>query len=130
MVERIAFKGKIQSELSSLKFEDYLKMIKSRQRRSIKRNSITYKALIEKVEKARKSGFKKPIRTHVREAVILPSWLGIKFEVHNGKEFVPIEITGYMLGHRLGEYAFTTKRVQHSAPGIRATKGSKFLAVK
>jgi small subunit ribosomal protein S19 len=62
--------------------------------------------------------------------VILPSWLGIRFEVHNGKEFLPVHIGVNMLGHRLGEYSHTTKHVQHSAPGIRATRGSKFLAVK
>ena len=72
----------------------------------------------------------KPIRTHIREALILPSWVGLKFEVHDGKEFKHCIISANMLGHRLGEYAYTTKRVLHSAPGIRATRGSKFLAVK
>ena len=62
--------------------------------------------------------------------MILPSWIGLRFGVHNGKEFLPVQITPNMLGHRLGEFAFTTKPVRHSAPGIRATKGSKFLAVK
>ena len=66
----------------------------------------------------------------MREAVIMPSWIGLKFAVHNGKEFLPLQITANMLGHRLGEFALTSKPVKHSAPGIRATKGSKFLAVK
>ena len=70
------------------------------------------------------------IRTHTREAVILPGWLGLRFGVHNGKEFKEIKILPEMLGHRLGEYVLSTKRVQHSAPGIRATRGSKFLSVK
>ena len=62
--------------------------------------------------------------------MIIPSWIGLKFAVHNGKEFMPILITANMLGHRLGEYSYSTKPVRHSAPGIRATRGSKFLAVK
>ncbi len=70
------------------------------------------------------------IKTQIREALILPSWIGMSFAVHNGKEFKQIEIRPEMLGHRLGDYAFSTKRVVHSAPGIRATRGSKFLAVK
>ncbi|VVB76654.1 30S ribosomal protein S19 [uncultured archaeon] len=54
----------------------------------------------------------------------------MRFAVHNGKEFKDIVIVPEMMGHRLGEYVFSTKRVQHSAPGIRATRGSKFLSVK
>jgi len=130
LAERIAFRGKTPSELASLSNEEYLKMINSRERRSMKRGSIHYKKLISKVDKFKKKNIAKPIRTHIREAVILPSWVGMKFEVHDGKEFKQIHITANMLGHRLGEYAYTTKRVLHSAPGIRATRGSKFLAVK
>ncbi len=131
MVERIAFRGKTAAEAQAIKPEEYIKLVKSRQRRSIKRSGLQYKKLVQKVEEIRKKGAApKAIKTHVREAVILPSWIGMKFAVHNGKEFQQIDITANMLGHRLGEFAFTTKRVQHSAPGIRATKGSKFLAVK
>ncbi len=117
-------------ELKKLSNEKYLSMITSRQRRSLRRMSTSYKELLEKINKSQKANPAKVIRTHTREAVILPSWLGIRFAVHNGKEFKDIVITEEMLGHRLGEYAFSTKRVQHSAPGIRATRGSKFLAVK
>ena len=56
--------------------------------------------------------------------------MGLKFEVHNGKEWKPVFITANMLNHRLGQYSHTTKRVIHSDPGIRATRGSKFLAMK
>ena len=52
------------------------------------------------------------------------------FEVYNGKEFQKGQITANMLGHRLGEFAFTTKSVVHSAPGIKATRGSKFIGEK
>ena len=105
-------------------------MLTSRQRRAVARQGIKYKELQAKVEKIKKLGGTKIIRTHTREAVILPSWLGLKFAVHNGKEFKEMTIIPEMLGHRLGEFAYSTQRVQHSAPGIRATRGSKFLAVK
>ncbi len=118
------------AQAAAIKPEDYVKMVKSRQRRAMKRNALSYRELIAKVEAIKKKDPKKQIKTHIREAVILPSWVGLIFLVHNGKEFSRVDITAGMLGHRLGEFAFTTKRVQHSAPGIRATKGSKFLAVK
>lgn len=130
MAERVAFRGMTPSQLESLTNEQYFKMINSRERRSIKRNHIKYKKLVAKVEHFKNNGKQKPIRTHVREAVILPSWTGMRFEVYNGKEFKPVVISANMFGHRLGEYAYTSKRVVHSAPGIRATRGSKFLAVK
>ncbi len=122
--------GKTQTELANLSMGDYIKMMNSRNRRSIKRNSMNYKKLTEKVEMYRKKGITKPIRTHIREAVIRPEWVGLTFEVHSGKEFKKIMISANMLNHTLGDYAYTTKRVQHSAPGIRATRGSKFLAAK
>jgi small subunit ribosomal protein S19 len=130
MAEKIAFRGKTPSELVGLTNEEYLKMMNSRERRYVKRSDRNYKKLLEKVEMYKKKGITKPVRTHIREAVIDPSWMGLTFEVHSGKEFKKVMVTANMLGHRIGEYAYTTKRVQHSAPGIRATRGSKFLAAK
>ncbi|MGD0728505.1 MAG: ribosomal protein S19 family protein [Candidatus Micrarchaeaceae archaeon] len=130
MVERIAYRGKYATEATNMQMDEYLKLVNSRERRSIKRNSLTYKKLLQKVEKYKKNNNAKPIRTHIREAVIVMPWVGMTFAVHNGKEFKQFVIAANMLGHRLGEYSYTTKRVLHSAPGIRATRGSKFLAVK
>ncbi len=130
MARIVTFKGKTAEELQQLTIDDFSKLLKARPRRAIKRMSIGYKALIARAEKAKKAGSAKPVRTHVREAVILPSWLGMTFSVHNGKTFQDLPITMDLIGHRLGEFVYTTKHVQHSAPGIRATRGSKFLAVK
>ena len=128
MAERIAFKGRLPSALAAMSIGEYKGLVKSRQRRWLSRNSLQYKKLTESVERKRAQG--KPVRTHMREALILPSWVGMEFDVHNGKEFVHFSIAPNMLGHRLGEFSPTTKRVQHSAPGIKATRGSKFLDKK
>jgi len=128
LVERVAYRGLLSEQAKSLTDEQYLEMLNSRERRFIKRNSMQFKEIMEQVKKHRKNG--KPIRTHLREAVILPSWVGLTFSVYTGKDFQNLEITANMLGHRLGEFAYTTKRVVHSAPGVRATRGSKFLAQK
>ena len=129
MPRLFSFRGKSLEELQAMSTSDFAKLLNARERRSVLRMGIDYKQLVQKVEKAKKQG-KKVIRTHIREAVILPSWVGLHFGVHDGKEFKEIVIAPEMIGHRLGEFAFTTKRVVHSAPGIRATRGSKFLAVK
>lgn len=124
------FRGKSIEELQAMKTEDFAKLLESRQRRAIKRNGMQYKALVAKVDAIRKKDPKKLVKTQVRDAVILPSWVGMRFAIHNGKEFKEIAISPEMLGRRLGDFVFSTKRVLHSAPGIRATRGSKFLAVK
>ena len=74
--------------------------------------------------------YKKTVKTHAREIVILPSIVGAKVGVYNGKEFVEFEIKPEMIGRRLGEFVYTTKKVQHSAPGIGASKSSKFMKAK
>lgn len=117
-------------KVKSMTTEEFSKAIKARARRALKRNSLNYRMLNEKIEEYRKKAADKPIKTHVREAVILPQWIGLKFKIYNGKEFQELSIAPNMVGRRLGEFVFTSKRVQHSAPGIRATRGSKFLSVK
>ncbi|KAI0181998.1 hypothetical protein GGR52DRAFT_527066 [Hypoxylon sp. FL1284] len=51
----------------------------------------------------------RPIRTQARAATVLPSFVGLKFQVHNGKDYVDVDITEEMVGHKLGEFA-TTRR--------------------
>ncbi|MDP2947370.1 MAG: ribosomal protein S19 family protein, partial [Nanoarchaeota archaeon] len=50
--------------------------------------------------------------------------------VHNGKEFVRVDINEEMLGHRLGEFAMTRKPTKHGAAGVGATKSSASRSVK
>ncbi len=130
MARVYTFRGKSIDEIRKLNNEKFSEMLTSRQRRAIKRMGHEYKELIEKVNEHIKEKSDKIIKTHIREAVILPSWVGLRFGIYNGKEFKDMVITEEMLGHRLGEFSFSTKRVLHSAPGIRATRGSKFLEVK
>jgi small subunit ribosomal protein S19 len=130
MARIFTYRGMQEEQLRKLPMDKYMTMIKARQRRALKRQGLQYRELLKKIEKANKAGGGKTIRTRVREAVILPAWIGTRFAVHNGKEWKELEIRPDMLGHRLGEFVFTTKHVVHSAPGIRATRGSKFLAVK
>ena len=56
--------------------------------------------------------------------------VGMKIATHNGKTFVPIEIVGEMIGHRLGEFSLTRGKINHGKAGVGATKGSKAKAKK
>ena len=82
------------------------------------------------VEKLRANGTDEAVRTHCRDVPILPDFIGKKVAVHNGKEFVNVEIKPEMIGHFLGEFAMTRRAVVHSGPGVGATRSSKFMPLK
>jgi small subunit ribosomal protein S19 len=128
MAKKFVFRGKSIEELQSMSIDEFMKLIDSRSRRALKRVSYQYKKLLGKIKERRDKG--KTIRTHLREAVILPNWVGLKFGVHMGKEFKEITILPDMVGYRLGQFTQTTGRVAHSGPGVGATRGSKFMPLK
>ena len=64
--------------------------------RSLKKGPFVDKSLIEKVNKILKTGEKKPIRIWSRRSTIIPEFVGLTFEVHNGKTFVSVHVTEKM----------------------------------
>lgn len=128
------YRGMGKEELVKLTMDEVLPLLTSRARRNLKRaaanKSIETKKLLRKIAKVRKKDAAKPIKTHIREAVIIPDWLGLTFAVHNGKEWKNVHISVDKLGYRLGDFSHTTGRVLHSGPGVGATRGSKFIPLK
>lgn len=126
MAKEFTFRGKGLKELEEMTTEEFAKIISSRERRSLLRGFD--KPLAKSVEKAialAKTGKEpKAVRTHKRDAVILPKFVGLKFAVYNGKEFTMFTVQPEMIGHMLGEFALTRKRLQHGKAGIGATKSS------
>ncbi|MCD6522841.1 MAG: 30S ribosomal protein S19 [Candidatus Diapherotrites archaeon] len=127
MAKVFTFHGKTMDELKDMPIEEFMKLVPSRQRRSLKRGFTDEQ---EKFLKKLRKYPDKIIRTHCRDMIILPEMVGRKIAVYNGKEFVYITIQPEMLGHYLGEYAHTRKPVKHSAAGIGATRSTKFIAAK
>ncbi len=127
------YKGYDEEQASKISFEDFAKLTTSRERRTLKNmnRNPQFKKLVQKVRKIVKDGkTEKMIKTHVREAVIVPEWIGLTFGVYNGKEFKRVVITVNHLGKRLGEFSHSTGPVKHSGPGVGATRGSKFVPLK
>jgi len=58
-----------------------------------------------KVEKSQDANDRKPIQTWSRRSTITPEFVGLNFNVHNGKTFVPVYVTENMVGHKLGEFS-------------------------
>jgi small subunit ribosomal protein S19 len=130
MARKILYRGKTLEELKEMTADEFSKLLTARERRALRRANPRYRKLLEKVRKVISENKDKVIKTHVREAVILPEWVGLKFGVHNGKEFKVVEIKPEMIGFRLGDFSHTTGRVIHSGPGVGATRGSKYIPLK
>ena len=122
------YRGKSLDELKTLDVREFAKYLKSRQRRAALRQFNEIEKFVAR--SAKKIARNKPVRTHSRDLVIVPKMVGMKLNIHTGRNFEPVEITGNMLGHRLGEFALTRAKVKHGSAGVGATKGSKFKAKK
>ncbi len=71
--------------------------------------------LIKKVQNQLKESITRPIKTWSRRSTILPQFVGITFNVYNGKKFIPVLINEEMVGQKLGEYAPTRTYYGHTA---------------
>jgi len=87
--------------------------------RSIKKGPFVDHHLMAKVDKARSSSDKRPIKTWSRRSTIVPEFIGLTIAVHNGKQHMPVYVTENMVGHKLGEFALTRIFKSHSAVGKR-----------
>lgn len=124
--KEFTYRGKTLEELKNLSLNELAVLLPARQRRSLKRGlTEQQKILLKKIKKNESN-----IETHCRDTIILPEMVGKTIKVYSGKEFLPVIIIEEMIGHCLGEFVLTRKRVAHSAPGIGATKSSGALSVK
>lgn len=85
--------------------------------RSLKKGPFADGHLVRKVEAAKASGDKRPIKTWSRRSTILPEFIGLTIAVHNGRQHVPIFVTENMVGHKLGEFSLTRKFTGHAGSG-------------
>jgi len=131
MVKEFNYKGKTDEELQSLSNDELFSILNARQRRSLKRGlSDNKKKLIAEIKLAKQGKNKNPIKTHQRDIIILPYMIGVTINVFSGKEFTPITISNEMIGHYIGEYVITNKRVSHGAPGVGASRSSLYVPLK
>ncbi|SVA29479.1 uncharacterized protein METZ01_LOCUS82333 [marine metagenome] len=131
MVKKFTFHGLSTEETESLTGEKLFDLLSSRARRSLKRGINDQKRKLIGEIKMKKAGkLNADIKTHLRDLIILPYMTGVAVNVFSGKEFVPIVITTEMIGHYLGEYVITNKRVSHGAPGVGASRSSLYVPLK
>ncbi len=78
--------------------------------RSLKKGIYVHPKLLKKIKKVKPG---EPIKTWSRDSTIIPEMIGHVFLVHNGKNFIEVKVREEMVGHRLGEFAPTTKFIKH-----------------
>ena len=124
--KEFTYRGKTLEELQKLSIEEFAMLIGADNRRCLLRGlTEVQKHFLKKIQ----SG-KNKVKTHSRDMVILPIMVGKEIQIHMGKKFESVWVTEEMLGHRLGEFAITRKKVSHNAPGIGATKSTSSVSVK
>ena len=131
MAKEFTYKGKTLEELKQMNVKEFAKLVPTRVRRTLERGqSEAQKKLMLKIDKTLQGKYKRAIKTHCRNLIIIPKMVGLTIHIHGGKTYTPVEIMPEMLAHRLGEFALTRTPVKHSAPGIGATRSSAYASVK
>lgn len=126
MLKEFIYRGKSLEELKKMSLKEFVALLPSRQRRSLMRGlKPEHKNLLQNLKVS-----SKPVKTQLRNMIILPEMIGKTVSVYNGKEYIPVRIEMDMLGHYLSEFTLTRKSVKHSAPGIGATKSSSAVSVR
>ncbi len=128
------YRGHSIEELQGMSMDEFIKLLPSRQRRSLQRGlNQGQRILLENIRVAKKTakeGEKASVKTHARDMVVLPEMVGVTLLIHNGKEFTPVDIAPEMMGFYLGEFAITNKPVRHGSPGIGASRSSMYVPLK
>jgi small subunit ribosomal protein S19 len=132
--KEFSYRGHSMEELQGMSMDEFIKLLPSRQRRTLMRGlDQVQRTLLENIrrsKKAQKAEEKVIVKTHARDMIILPEMIGVNLLIHNGKEFTPVEIAPEMVGHYLGEFAITNKPVRHGSPGIGASRSSMYVPLK
>ncbi len=134
MPKKFAYRGFTLDQLQSMSMDEFIDLLPSRQRRSLNRGlTPEQRMLLEKMRNVKeiiRKGSSMTVKTHIRDMIILPEMVGLTIRVHNGKEFVSVEIKPEMIGYYLGEFAITNKPVKHGTPGIGASRSSMYVPLK
>lgn len=133
MPKQFKYRGYSLEQLQAMSMDEFIRLLPARQRRSLQRGlNPQQRKFLEELRATKKSERTSAlqVKTHCRDLVVLPEMVGVALNLHNGKEFAPLEIKAEMIGHYLGEFAITNKKVTHGTPGIGASRSSMYVPLK
>merc|ERR1712084_31315 len=134
--KKFSYRGIDLDDLLNMSTEEFTNMTNSRHRRSLRRGlKKKHSNLIAKLNKEKLAvqgtmERPKPVKTHLRDIMILPQMVGNIIGIYNGKQMLGVEIKAEMVGTYTGEYGITYKPVRHGRPGIGSTHSSRFIPLK
>jgi len=131
--KQFKYRGYSLEQLQAMSMDEFIRLLPARQRRALQRGlTPPQRKFLEELRAAKKSERTSAlqVKTHCRDLVVLPEMIGMTLNLHNGKEFAPLEIKAEMIGHYLGEFAITNKKVTHGTPGIGASRSSMYVPLK
>src|SRR5881296_2854043 len=136
MPRQFTYRGHSVDEIRSMSMDEFIKLLPSRQRRSLTKGLTNeQRTLLEHIRAAKKQnggkdGVASPVKTQCRDMIIIPEMIGLTLHLHSGKEFTPLEIRPEMIGHYIGELVITNQKVVHGTPGIGASRSSMYVPLK
>ena len=83
--------------------------------RSIKKGPYVEAKLFSRIQAMNEANEKKVIKTWSRASTIFPEFVGHTIAVYDGRKHVPVYVTEYMIGCKLGEFAPTRTFHGHTA---------------
>lgn len=112
-LKEFKYKSYSLEQLKQMSLDELADIMPARVRRTIKRGfTEDHKKLLKKVEK------QDNVRTHLRDMIVFPTMVGRTVKVHSGSTFQPVTMSKEMIGHYLGEFVLTRKRVSHTSVGV------------
>ena len=133
--KKFSFRGMDLEALLKLDVTVLQHHVRSRIRRRFK-NGLGRKPmrLIKRLRKAKRNAGPmekpEPIKTHLRNMIIVPEMVASVCGVYNGRDYVTVEIKPDMIGHYLGEFSITYHPVAHGRPGLTSGKTAQFIPLK
>jgi small subunit ribosomal protein S19 len=131
------YRGHTVDEIRSMSMDEFIKLLPSRQRRSLTKGLTNeQRTLLEHIRASKRhnggnSGkAPSPVKTQCRDMIIIPEMIGLTLHLHSGKEFTALEIKPEMIGHYIGELVITNQKVVHGTPGIGASRSSMYVPLK
>lgn len=126
--KEFTFRGFSLKELQDMQFDEVILLLNSRARRTLTRNK--NEEMLKFMERIKNVKKDKILKTHGRDFIVLPEFVGRKVAIYYGKGFKEIQIKPEMIGHYFGEFAPTRGFKKHAGPGVGATKSSKYMPLK
>jgi len=133
--KKFTFRGLEIEKLIDLSHDELLNIVHARARRRMQRGlKRKPMALIKKLRKSMAASGPldkpAPVKTHLRDMVIVPEMIGSTCAVYNGKVFNLVDIKAEMVGYYLGEFSISYRPVRHGRPGLGSTNSSRFIPLK